>query len=280
MNVDFSKTGSGTVPVEDLKSANPTPAAPGATTGEAAAPPAQPVVKTNAGGFPLGDDLPGFRDVMFPRLNLVQNIGALKEQFPSGDVVFGQSSILFEPPVFDKGGNTTKPATPPVNLVVIGLTSKRFSERVTGGIGGQIVNTEAEVAGAGGTLSWQEWDLKKAAGMKLFENLIDMLIAVRRPEHIKDDDTVFSFVVGKDKYALGLWSVKGTAYTNAYKKVLAFHRLAGVLKQGYPTHSFALSTRLEKFRNGNTAWIPILLPAEKSTPEFMEFVKQIVNPTA
>jgi len=284
MEVKFGKDGQGNVPVETTKQTNETPV-PGviveSTTTAAVVPVReQPAARTNAAGFPRGDDLPGFRDVIFPRLNLVQNVGQLKDQFTPGECVFGQTTVLFTPPVFSKDGNATKQGTPPVSLTVVGLVSKRFSERVVGGIGGQIVNTEAEVAANGGTLSWQEWDLKKAAGMKLFENLIDMLIAVKRPEHIKNDDTVFSFAVGADKYALGLWAVKGTAYTNAFKKVLAFHRLAGVLKQGYPTHNFALSTRLEKFKNGNTAWIPILLPAEKSSPEFMEFVKQIVNPTA
>lgn len=235
----------------------------------------------SSSGIPLGDDLPGFRDVIFPRLNIVQNIGELKNSFRPGEVVFGQATVLFTPPVVDaKTGNVKEKGTGPTNITVIGIVLKRFSEKIEGGIGGQICNTEAEVRQAGGTLDYKEWELKKKDGMRRFEPMIDMLVAIKRPEHVKDDDTVFNFVVGADKYALGLWTVKGTSYTNAFKKVLAFQRLAGILKAGYWAFSFNLSSREEKYRNGNCAWIPILVPAQKSSEDFLAFVRQIVSPTA
>lgn len=236
---------------------------------------------TKTGGFPIGDDLPGFKDVMFPRLNLVHAIGGLKDTFTPGEVVFGQTTVLFSPPIIDKKtGNPVQAATPPVNVTVVGIISKRFSEKVAGGIGGMIVDTEAAVREHGGTLDYNEFKLKEKSGMRRFENLVDMLVAIRRPESVADDDTVFTFPVGASKYALALWAVKGSAYTHAYKKVLAYARLAGCLKAGYPTHSFSLTTRLES-RAGIAEpwWVPVLVPAEKSTPDFLEFVAAIVNPT-
>lgn len=245
-----------------------------------AAPVAAPT-RTNSSGFPLGDDLPGFRDVMFPRINISQNIGELRKSFPPGTIVFDQKTVLFAPAVIDgKSKAITQPASAPANITVIGIISKRFSEKVVGGIGGMIVDTEAEVRANGGTLDYKEHKLKEKDGIKLFQNLIDMLVAVRRPETAADDDTIFGFKVGNQKYALGLWAVKGTSYTHAFKKVLAFQRLAGVLKQGYPTYSFSLTSRVESYSGGNEAHVPILVPDAKSSPEFMEFVKQIVNPTA
>ena len=274
--VSFSKDKKD-IPVEAVVTPVPTPETP-----VAAPAPAQQVVKVNASGFPLGDDLPGFDEVMFPRLNLVHGVGQLKDTFTPGEFVFDQRIVLFSPPVIDKKtGNIITPALAPVNITVVGIVSKKFSEKIEGGIGGQVVNTEAEVRAAGGTLDYNEWKQKKASGMKRFENMNDMLIAIRRPETVKDDDTVFTFAVGNSKYALAKWSVKGTAYTHAFKGVLAYARLAGVLRGGYPAHSFSLSTRLEsKTGIANPYWVPVLVPAEKSTPEFLEFVKQIVNPTA
>jgi hypothetical protein len=251
------------------------------TLPDLSAPSQLPATREQNSGFVFGDDLPGFREVMFPRLNIVQAIGKLMETFTPGELVFGQSTVLFTPSkVEEKTGNVKQKGTPPVNLTVLGIVSKRFSEKITGGIGGQIVNTESEVVSAGGTLNYKEWELKQNDGMKRFEPLIDLLITIRRPEVVADDDTVFSFDVDGHKYALGLWSVKGTAYTAAYKKVFAFHRLAGVLKGGYPTYNFNVSVRLEKYPNGNMAWVPVVIPGAKSSPAFLDFAKQILNPSA
>ena len=272
MEVKFSKTGQGEAPVVNVESKTEQISAPA---------PAAPVtvpVKVGAGGFPLGDDLPGFDEVMFPRLNLVHAVGGLKDSFTPGELVFDQRTVLFSPPV-TKAGKVEKEATPPVNITVIGIISKRFTEKIEGGIGGMTVNTEAEVRNNGGTLDYNEWKSKKAEGMKRFENINDMLVAIRRPAHIADDDTVFAFAVGPHKYAIGKWAVKGTAYTHAFKKVLAYARIATVLRGGYPTHSFSLSTRIEP-RPPNPYWVPVLVPAEKSSPEFLKFVADIINPTA
>lgn len=276
MNVSFGKQG-GEAPVEN-KDTVPTPASDVTVEPATAVGGETGVAKTtSARGFPLGDDLPGFEDVMLPRVNIVHDVGTLKDTFSPGEVVFDQRTVLFSPPVTK--GDHRKDASPPVNITVVGIISKRFSEKIEGGIGGMIVKTEQAVRENGGTLDYGEWKLKKASGMKRFENLIDMLVVVRRPEHVADDDTIFSFAIGKGKYALGIWAVKGSAYTHAYKKVLAHARVLGVLREGYPTHGFSLSTRLEKRPDiANPYWVPVLVPAEKSTPEFLEFVTAIVNP--
>lgn len=225
------------------------------------------------------DDLPGFRDVKFPRLNVIQNIGTLKETFSPGEIVFGQQTVLFTPPEIDgKTGNITKPGTPPVIITVLGIAQKRFGEIVVGGMGGVLVNTEAEVCAAGGTLDYKEYELKKSSGMKRFGPMVDLIVVIKRPECVANDGNVFGFEVEGHQYALALWSLFKTSYTEAYKAVLAFQRLAGVLKNGYPTHSFALSTREKSYPGNKLAHIPVLLPNAKSSPAFMDFVNQIINP--
>lgn len=240
---------------------------------------------TRNSGFVSGDDLPAFKDVMLPRLNLVHDIGSLKDTFSPGELVWGQQTVLFTPPVVNKQtGNVEKQGTAPVILTVLGEVQKRFHEIVVGSMGGMIVNTESEVRSAGGTLDYSEWKLKQSAGMKRFGPLLDLLVVVRRPEIVKDDDTVFGFEVEGHKYALGLWSLSKTSYTEAYKKSLGIHRLTGVLKGkrseggGYPAHSFAVSTRLQPYQGGNKAWVPVVIPNTKSTPAFLGFVVSLLNP--
>lgn len=308
MNVDFSKTdgGAGTsqAPVIDIKVEQvPTPVeglavesvagfGPYNLASGAASPVGEPGPQGQPGvgvpavqpapSFVSHDDLPGFRDVMFPRINLVQNLGELKDTFSPGEVVFGKQTVLFTPPNINAStGNVAKQGTPPAIIHFLGVTQKRFHEIVVGGMGGIIVNTEDEIRAAGGTLDYNEWKAKQAAGMKRFGPMIEFLVVIQRPEHCKDDDTVFSFQVDDRKYALGLWSLQKTSYTEGYKKTLAFQRRAGVLKDGYPTFSFALSTRENPYDGGKKkAWVPVLIPSGKVTPAFAEFVNNIINPTA
>lgn len=278
MNVDFSKNGgAGSVPAPVIDVETKTESVP---TAESLPAPAETLsVPATRASIVSKDDLPGFRDVKFPRLNIVQNLGELKNAFSPGEVVFGQQTVLFTPPEIDgKSGNVVKPGTPPVIITVLGITQKRFGEIVVGGMGGVIVNSEADVRASGGTLDYKEWELKKNSGMKRFGPMNDLLVVIQRPECVANDGNVFGFEVDGHQYALALWTLFKTSYTEGYKSVLAFQRLAGVLKDGYPTHSFALSTREKSYPGNKLAWIPVLLPTAKSTPEFMEFVNQIINP--
>lgn len=292
MKVNFGKTDGGAgespAPIINVESkTEPVPTlGPIGNDGCCGGPVGVPATTRNA-GFISEDSIPAFKDVMLPRLNLVHDIGALKDTFSPGELVWGQQTVVFTPPVINKQtGNVEKPGTAPLNITVLGEVQKRFHEIVVGGMGGMIVNTEAEVRAAGGTLDYTEWKMKQAAGMKRFGPLLDLLIVVRRPEHIVNDNTVFGFDVEGAQYALGLWSLSKTSYTEGFKKSLGIHRLTGVLKGkrseggGYPAHSFAVSTRLQPYQGGNKAWVPVVIPATKSTAAFLEFVQQIINPTA
>lgn len=230
-------------------------------------------------GLVLGDKLPNFNDIILPRINIVQGIGQLKDSFDVGELVFNQNTVLFSPPIINaKTGAVEKQASPPVVLAVLGFRPTRFVEKVEGGARGLIVNTEDEVRAAGGTLDYNEWKLKKASGMKRFEQLAEALVAVRRPERCADDDTVFTYQVGPHKYALSLWGMKGVVYTAAAKKVFFTQRGIGCLrKEGYPSYHFNVTTRLETYPGGNQAWIPVCLPGEKSGEDFMAFARDILG---
>jgi hypothetical protein len=260
-----------TQPVAPVASVNDTPVSdtsvvvaqkPGALTG---------------GGLLLGDKLPTLADIILPRINIVQGIGNLKDTFPQGGLIFGQTTLLFEPPQINKDGSQKVAGLPPVNMTVLGFRPTRFVEKVSGGARGMIVNTEAEVARAGGTLDYNEFKLKEKDGIRRFEPLAEAMVVIKRPEHLVDDGTIFVYDVEGIKYALALWAMKGTSYTAAAKKVFFTARGIGALREGgYPSFNYNVTTRLESYPGGNKAWIPICLIGTRSTPAFLDFVKSVL----
>lgn len=230
----------------------------------------------------LGDYVPDFKDIIIPRLNIVQNIGELNKQYPPGSLVYNQTLPLFIPPLVNpKTQVIERQATPPITLVVLGFKPTRYCEKTEGGVRGMIVDTEDQVRANGGTTDYSEWQLKKPAGMKRFEPLADALVAIERPEGVKNDGTVFIYDVEGKQYALALWGMRGAAYTAAAKRVFFTGRSLGCLTGGYWTWSFSVSTREETYKTGNRAWIPVCLPKEKTSDVFRQFVQKVLNaPTA
>lgn len=228
-------------------------------------------------GLTLGDKLPEFKDIILPRLNIVQGSGELKNSFPMGAIVFNQAVILYDPPVINaKTGASEKAGLPPFTLTVLGFRPTRFVEKIEGGERGLLLDSEKQVREAGGTVDYKEWILKKKDGMKRFEYLAEAVVVIERPDHVADDDTVFVYPVEGKKLALALWSMKGTAYTAAAKRVFFTARSMGCLRSGYPTYNFLVSTRKET-GHGNTWFVPVCLPKTKTTPEFLGFAAGILN---
>ena len=241
--------------------------------------PSQVPATTNAGavGPVVNDWLPTFNDIILERLNISANIGKLKESFPPGSIVYGRHTALYVPADIDLATGTVKrPATKPVILTVLGFQRPKFIEKTTGGVRGMTVRTEEEVTQVGGTLDYQEFELKKKDGMKLFQILATAMVAIRRPDHIADDGKIFNFDVEGSKYTLAFWGMKGSAYTAACKRVFNPDRLKGCLLPGWATFSYTVSTRLDKWEGGKEAYVPVCAPLEKNTPAFLEFVGRII----
>lgn len=264
-------------PVEKAAADAAKPATPAAATSTAVATvPSQPVSRNRV----LSDDLPGFEDIILPRINLVHNTGQLKDTFIPGSIVLGRSTPLFIPPDIDTTTGTVKrAATKPVNITIIGVRPTRYVEKpevYAPGVRNMIVDSLDEVRANGGTIDYKEWQLKKSSGMKRFEEMVDFGVLIERPDHIADDDTVFVYEVGGKKYTIAIWSLKGTAYTGVAKAVFFTQRTIGCLIKGYPTMSFSISTRNQVYKQtGNSTWVPVAVPASKNTPEVLAFVNQI-----
>jgi hypothetical protein len=46
---------------------------------------------------------------------------------------------------------------------------------------------------------------------------------------------------------------------------------------GYPTWSYAVSTKEKSFPNGNASWVPVIVPNKKSSPAFLEFAREVLQ---
>ena len=228
----------------------------------------------------LGDYVPTMNDVILERINISQALGKLKEAFAVGTLVFGRKTILYSPADIDKASGTLRrAATPPAIITPLGITKKRFVEKVPWGQHGLVVNTEAEVLAAGGTLDFQEWQLKSKDGMKRFQPTVDFMVAIQKPDHIQDDGTVFTFDVEGAKYTIGLWLFKGPSYTSACKRVLFPDRLKGCTKDGgYPSFSYAVTTKLEDHGGGLESMVPVFTVKERNSAAFLDFAKQVICP--
>jgi len=219
-----------------------------------------------------------FSDVYLPRLNIVQNVGDLNKIFDAGDIVLNGSYSIHTPanPPKRPQGN------PPLNITVVGFRKKQFAEKIIGKGGGLLVNSEAEVAKAGGTLSYGEWkqsvDANKAdpsvKPLRRFEPYATALVIIERPEHLKDEGNIqFPYECQGRYYTIALWGQKGTAYTGAAKHFFTARKL-GHLKKGYMVRSWSLTTKLESYDTGNTAWVPAVTPSHENSEAFLAFVRE------
>lgn len=246
-----------------------------ANTAAAAAPADQPraLEKTT---LLLGDYVPELKDIILPRLNIVHDISDLHkvEGYDSGSILFNQNTELFSQEK-KQGDKLVKEGTPPLIGIVLGFKPIVFIEDVKGGGMGMYAASEKEVVAKGGTLDYDE----AKTGKKLFVPQATALMAVRRPSHLDNDGTVFTYDVGSDQYALALWSFKKSAYTAACKSTLFYHRSSGILKVGgYPSWSWKISTYLKHFKQSNTsAWVPQFEPNARCTEAELAFGKQVLE---
>lgn len=226
----------------------------------------------------LGDYLPGMADMRLPRLNVVHGVGELKDEYPVGAIVYNNALAIYEPAL------GKKEATPPVELVVLGWNPLRYAEQVPGGGRGMLVNTPDEVRSAGGTLDYNEWILKRKDGMRRFQILAEAVVLIKQPEHLAAEEAQFPFVIDGHRWALGVWALKGTAYTNGAKVIFTARRM-GCCIDGYPTCSWYVKTSNMPFKtkgdNGEpiqtSVPVPAFTPGRRTTESFQKFSINLVN---
>lgn len=225
------------------------------------------------------DENIGFNDIKLPRINIVQKVGELSNTFAGGEIVLNQGLPIYTPPTI-KDGVIIKPGTKPLNIVVIGFRPKQFVEKVNGNVMGALCNSEEEVGRLGGTLNYKEHETKVANKIpsKLFQEMATALLLIEKPEQLADTDHLCFPQEHEGKfYALALWSMKGGSYTNGAKTFYTARKMGHLRVGGYHSYSWSLGTKLEAYKTGNFAYIPVLTNGTKSSESFLAFVKGLVG---
>lgn len=215
-------------------------------------------------------------DIILPRLNIVQKVGDLSNQFTEGDILFNKETVLVKSP---KPG--IKDLTKFVRIVVCGFRVDRLVEKTSGGKLGKIVDNEAQAIAHGGTTNWNE---HKATGKPLFQTLSEALLLVEKPEGI--DDPSFSLSADGKQYALAVYAMKGTAYTNGTKVIRTARKIGWLadgfdankqqVKRGYTWGFWKLGSELKQF-DTNFAWAPLLQRDGETGPEVRALAASVLG---
>lgn len=244
--------------------------------------PSLPVATINAStalerpsSFIVNDEEIGLDDVILPRINIVQKVGDLSNQFTPGDIVLNRNLVIHEP------ANPQKKAegTGPLKIIVLGFRPKKFVEKVAGGDKGLLLDSEQEIVAHNGTLSWREWqqsvEAQQAGGppaKRYFQTLATAVLLIEKPASITDDISFPHEIAGKH-YAMALWSMKGTAYTHG---AMVLHSAVRLGRKSYPSQVWSLTTKLEA-AGQNFAHVPLLKPTERTSPELLSYVQSIIG---
>jgi hypothetical protein len=221
---------------------------------------------------------PTLAHIILPSLQLAHPVGEVGKTHPHGAIVYDNRIELYAPAEIDAAAGVIKrPATPPVIVTVLAVEQPEYTEKVAGGKRGLTVKTEEAVTACGGTLDYNEWQLKKSTGMKYFVPKTRLMLAIERPERLSDDGSLFVHEVDGKKYTLAFFTVKAGAYTAVCKRVVFPAKITGCLMRGYPAFSFALSTRLNSYDSGNSSWVPVLVPNKASSESFLKFAQQVLQ---
>ncbi|MFI3244306.1 MAG: hypothetical protein R3Y56_08645, partial [Akkermansia sp.] len=145
-------------------------------------------------------------DIIIPRLNIVQNVGALGELFDAGQIVLNQETPLV------KEGEA-------IELTVLNVR-KVFQENVSYDSDERpaVYNTLEEVKAAGGSIEWGANGEKPS-----FLPVLHTQVLIKAPEGAEG---AFPFEFEGASYALALWTIKGVAYTRAGKNIVTAARFA------------------------------------------------------
>ena len=186
-------------------------------------------------------------DISFPRLQIVQGMGNLSENFKKGEIVLDGESLISDGPT-------------PVEFTVCRI-GKQYEENVDWD-GGEIprIVSKAEAVEIGGSFDWGSNGQKPD-----WMPIADALICVKG-----EDPEVFPFDFEGSNYAFALWRIKGTAYKRAAVPIFTAARM--YYREGLRTGSFLLNTEKATF-GGKSVHVPKIRRGSRNTPEFSEWLK-------
>ena len=198
-------------------------------------------------------------DLILPRLNVVQGVGPLSENFDSGDIVLNRETLLV--------GKET-----PLNVVVLSI-KKYYEEYIPYSSDGPRPKTYASLQEVLDDGKWIEWRNNERPPANA---VATAMLLIEKPADL--ESASFSNNLGGKDYAIALWSLRGSAYTSAAKKIFSANSLE--LKQsGILSGLWELSTT-KQVRGGNPVAVPILRLVGRVDGDLQKEIVSALSPEA
>ena len=185
-------------------------------------------------------------DIAFPKLQIVQGLGNLSENFKKGEIVLD-------------GENSISDGLTPIEFTVCRI-GKLFEENIDWDSGEipRIVE-KSEAVKIGGSFDWG------ANGQKPdWLPIADTLICIKG-----ENPEIYPYDFEGDNYAFAIWRIKGTAYKRA--AVPIFTASAMYYRDGLKNGTFNLTTEKATF-GGKSVHVPKLKRGHRNSPEFAEWL--------
>jgi hypothetical protein len=201
-------------------------------------------------------------------LKVVQAVGPLKAKFPKSEGWFCLANELL-----------VTPGDSPLFLTVVRFR-KQFIENLPYGddsLGqAQVVDLEEEVRKRGGILEWGEDENGKRIP-PTWVPLGRALVVIPAPEELKDEP-LFCYEDSGKKFAVALWTLRGTSYSTVAKSIMTAAGFA--LKPengGLSSGLWEATTKYEK-RGINMVHVPYIRFAKsRNSDEFKKFCQEITK---
>jgi hypothetical protein len=202
------------------------------------------------------------RDIKLPRLNLVQKVGSLADNFQPGSIVFEKTFVLSD----GKPQNT-------LDLTPLQLR-KQYQKKTAWGEGDnteqpEVYDTAEQVREAGGSLQYGDENY--------FQEIAHIAFAVKLPENIEAPDELtdlFPHQFADALYAVAMWTVASSSYTALGKRIISDSAMT--LRNGLHTGHYLVGSEIRK--NARNSWYaPRATFAGRHTPEAAEFFASILK---
>lgn len=217
----------------------------------------QVALVTPADRFFSNEDMVGdfsAKDVVWPRLNLVQAVGPLSQVFTPGQVILNKDQVI---------GGPDKPVT-----VTLLRMKKIFEEKLP--YGSEIMPRVFETENAAREAGLAPLYDKQAGDMPRYSPVLDCEILVENKGD--DEQGNFSMEFGGKRYARALFTLRSTAY-NATGKQFISAAMFG-LRAGLHTAYWEITPKREKVGK-NMVWLPRARLVNRHTPEFCAWAAEL-----
>ena len=206
-------------------------------------------------------------DLSVPKLNIVQAVGPLSEDFKPGTILFNKTLTLVP------AGDDPKEWSAPLEITVLNAR-KQFQEvkDFDSEEQGRTVDTMEEVQAAGGWIDWRN-DEKPP-----WRPMLTALCLIKSP----NDTVAEQFnIAGSDGhvYELALWVMTGVSYTSAAKQIITASQYSLKNKETGEAElhrgRFVLQVRREK-KGANLVYVPRLVLKGKHDEDFVTFAASLL----